>query len=222
MFKNDKEEQTMGNRAIITTKANFENGAGLGLYLHWNGGRDSVEGFLKYCQIKGFRGFGEDDGYAFARLAQVVGNFFGGGLSVGVNVYDYTEDPWCDNGVYIVKGWEIIDRKYFEGEEQNEYNLLDFIKGLDESMPLDQQLGFDITKCKMVKASDLKVGDNVWVRNWDGMYWFVKVEGLGDGMVNGRDVTGIPYVDLCNFSDPKSNINNYLNNNMYIFAKVCD
>ena len=33
----------MGNRAIITTKD-----CDLSLYLHWNGGRDSVEGFLAY------------------------------------------------------------------------------------------------------------------------------------------------------------------------------
>ncbi len=213
----------MGNRAIITTRANFENGVGMGLYLHWNGGRDSVEGFLKYCQIKGFSGFGEDDSYAFARLTQVVGNFFGGGSSVGVDVYNFTEDPWCDNGIYIVgNGWEIIDRKYFDGEEQNEYNLLDFMNSVDESMPADQQLGFDITKCTMVKPSDLKVGDKVWVRRWDCDYIFVTIEGIGEGMVNGSDVTGMPYADLCNFSDTKGNINNYLTDSMYIFARVRD
>ena len=44
----------MGNRAVITTKENFENN-GIGIYLHWNGGRDSVEGFLEYCRRKGYR-----------------------------------------------------------------------------------------------------------------------------------------------------------------------
>ena len=39
----------MGNRAIITTKDRD-----LSLYLHWNGGRDSVEGFLAYCDLRGF------------------------------------------------------------------------------------------------------------------------------------------------------------------------
>ena len=37
----------MGNRAVITTKENMDNN-GIGIYLHWNGGRDSVRAFLKY------------------------------------------------------------------------------------------------------------------------------------------------------------------------------
>lgn len=40
----------MGNRAIITTKKRD-----LGVYLHWNGGRDSVGAFLEYCELRGFR-----------------------------------------------------------------------------------------------------------------------------------------------------------------------
>ena len=35
----------MGNRAIITTQKDFDNN-GIGVYLHWNGGRDSVQAFL--------------------------------------------------------------------------------------------------------------------------------------------------------------------------------
>ena len=37
----------MGNRAVITTRSKD-----IGVYLHWNGGRDSVEAFLKYCELK--------------------------------------------------------------------------------------------------------------------------------------------------------------------------
>ena len=33
----------MGNRAVITTRKDLKD---IGIYLHWNGGRDSVEGFL--------------------------------------------------------------------------------------------------------------------------------------------------------------------------------
>ena len=35
----------MGNRAVITTAEKR-----IGLYLHWNGGRDTVEPLLKYCE----------------------------------------------------------------------------------------------------------------------------------------------------------------------------
>ncbi len=40
----------MGNRAVITTEDKQ-----MGVYLHWNGGRDSVEAFLDYCDLQGFR-----------------------------------------------------------------------------------------------------------------------------------------------------------------------
>ena len=40
----------MGNRAVITTKERD-----LALYLHWNGGRDTVEPLLKYCELQGYR-----------------------------------------------------------------------------------------------------------------------------------------------------------------------
>ncbi len=39
----------MGNRAVITTKERE-----LALYLHWNGGRDTVEPLLKYCELQGY------------------------------------------------------------------------------------------------------------------------------------------------------------------------
>ena len=40
----------MGNRAVITTPDRQ-----IGIYLHWNGGRDTVEPLLKYCELKGYR-----------------------------------------------------------------------------------------------------------------------------------------------------------------------
>ena len=66
----------MGNRAVITTRENFENN-GIGVYLHWNGGMDSVRAFLKYCELRNFRSPSEDS-YGWARLAQVISNFMGG------------------------------------------------------------------------------------------------------------------------------------------------
>lgn len=40
----------MGNRAVITTTKKD-----LAIYLHWNGGRDTVEPLLKYCELQGYR-----------------------------------------------------------------------------------------------------------------------------------------------------------------------
>lgn len=62
----------MGNRAVITTASEtkpkyLDN---IGVYLHWDGGRDSVEAFLKYCKLKKYRP-PEQDNCGWARLCQV-------------------------------------------------------------------------------------------------------------------------------------------------------
>lgn len=53
----------MGNRAVITTSKSMDvqTSSELGVYLHWNGGRDSVEAFLEYCKRRGFRPPEEDN-----------------------------------------------------------------------------------------------------------------------------------------------------------------
>ena len=116
----------MGNRAVITNKDEE-----FGVYLHWNGGRDSVEAFLKYCEIAGFRDLTSDPSYGFARLTQVITNWFGGGLSCGVNILKKLDCDNFDNGLYIVDGWKIVGRKYHDGPEQQEYDLLDMLLDID-------------------------------------------------------------------------------------------
>lgn len=124
----------MGNRAVITTKENFDNN-GVGIYVHWNGGRDSVEAFLKYCELKGFRS-PETDDYGWARLAQVIANYFGGdGLSIGVNRVDHLDCDNGDNGTYFIKDWKIVGRKYFEWTEQQEYPLKGMLEDIDNTQP---------------------------------------------------------------------------------------
>lgn len=116
----------MGNRAVITNKKQK-----VGIYLHWNGGRDSVEAFLEYCKRKGYRA----DSYGFARLCQVIGNFFGGTLSIGVDSMEALDCDNHDNGVYIVENWQIVGRKFHTGPEQQNHNLEEMIKQIDETQP---------------------------------------------------------------------------------------
>ena len=141
----------MGNRAIITTRERK-----IGLYLHWNGGRDTVEPLLRYCELQGYRP-PSSDSYGWARICQVVGNFFGGTLSVGVGPYtdDASMDPG-DNGIYVIDGWRIAERlttEYDEDwkpagvrdvepcEEQRSYDFDEMLRAFDESMPEDLRLG---------------------------------------------------------------------------------
>lgn len=131
----------MGNRAVITssTMNDVKQSNEIGVYLHWNGGRDSVEAFLKYCQLKGYREPDNDD-YGWARLCQVIGNFFGGECSIGINRCNLLDCDNGDNGTYIIKGWNIVGRKYFSGIEQNHYNLEEALLKINEAQPPKEQL----------------------------------------------------------------------------------
>ena len=193
----------MGNKAVIKANGN-DNKA---VYLHWNGGRDSIEAFLKYCELRGFSGFDSD--YGIARFCQVVGNFFGAdGSSLGV--VDYVAS--CgDNGVYVVEGWEIVDRIDFNGVEQNSYDLQDMLLKIDESQPLKQQLG-DYLKTNEVPTNTVAIGDTVYLMKFDGKVEKCKVVGFGeDTFVNGTEVLGLPYVDkYLNNGVYSENINNYI------------
>ena len=104
----------MGNRAVITTNKNLNE---TGIYLHWNGGRDSVEAFLAYCDLKHYRK-PENDSYGYAMLINVITNYFGDGLSCDVGNCQHLDCDNCDNGVYIIKDWRIVNRIYSYGHHK--------------------------------------------------------------------------------------------------------
>lgn len=199
----------MGNRAVITTKENFDYN-GIGVYLHWNGGRDSVNAFLTYCKMKGYR-TPEKDSYGWARLVQTIANFFGGSLSVGIDDVYRLDCHNGDNGVYIIKDWEIVDRKFFDGPEQDSYELKEFLISIDEAQPESERLGSDYINGQVVKPSEVKVGDKIGFMDWNTDLVKAKVIGIGeDKVINGRNVKGIPYMALYSLDDPSNNGNNYL------------
>lgn len=153
----------MGNRAIIKPV-----GKDIGVYLHWNGGRDSVEAFLKYCKLRGFRDFGgaHADGYGIARFMQIVGNFFGGGLSIGLETNVKMDEKYAemiDNGIYEVDGWEIVGRCPADIGEQKEYDLMDMLHSIDLSQPKYERLGPGFLKSTPTPTEQLRPGDVIWV-----------------------------------------------------------
>lgn len=145
----------MGNRAVITTPSKE-----IGVYLHWNGGRDSVEAFLTYCKLKGYRS-PEGDCYGWAHLCQVIGNFFGGDTSIGIDLYDRLDTDNWDNGVYIIENWEIVGRLFNRNGEQNVYLLDQMLMEIDKAQPESERIGDYIT-APMVPIESLKVGDMVY------------------------------------------------------------
>lgn len=101
----------MGNRGTVVFtdgKKNFSSA----VYLHWNGGPESIYGFLAELDRRQIRA---DQDYETARFIQIVGEFFDqdsiNGLSLGVvngpkndsiKELSKIQTDLSDNGVYLV------------------------------------------------------------------------------------------------------------------------
>ena len=119
----------MGNRAVLTFDTYSKKG--LGIYLHWNGGRDSIEGFLEATkQVMGGR-LG-DSSYGQARLLGVINTFMSGNLSLGMGACEELDCDNGNNGLYIIDSetMTIKGRKFFEGTEQSEYDIKEFAQDI--------------------------------------------------------------------------------------------
>ena len=203
----------MGNRCLIVPKGQKN----LGVYLHWNGGVDSVTAFLEYCKIKDYRPFGgkNADGYGIARFCQVVGNYFGGGLSIGIEAIttELTEDyaEAYDNGIYIIDGWEICKRICPSGREG--YDLMEMLIDIDKSQPEEEQLGEGFLRAEEVDAADLEIGDKVYVMDYNGKVEQYTIQGFADNSNLpdfNRPLIGSPYINKYTEVNGKINPNNFL------------
>lgn len=194
----------MGNRAVITTRSKK-----IGVYLHWNGGRDSVEAFLEYCKLQGYAS-PDKDHYGWSRLCQVIGNFFGGSSSLGIDEYHKLDTDNWDNGTYIIEDWKIVGREFKRNEEQTEHNLELMLKAIDKKQPKHIQLG-EYLDAEEVNIEDLEIGDKVFIQDYDGLTKY-EVMGFGeDIVVNGTNVKGMPYVNRFeNNGTYTQNPNNYI------------
>lgn len=121
----------MGNRCLIAFKekeSKKKKEEVPCIYLHWNGGRDSVEAFLDASKRLGVRT--NDQFYGMARMTQIISNYLGGTLSIGIsNVGDW-DLGFLDNGFYWFDGLEIYDiTDTYDGfEEQKEYDHEEMVK----------------------------------------------------------------------------------------------
>lgn len=208
----------MGNRAVITTPDKE-----LALYLHWNGGRDTVEPLLRYCELQGYRPPSSDN-YGWARIAQVMCNFFGGSTSVGIDRFKNLGDQG-DNGVYIIDGWKIVGRGEVsydedwnvngwhdipESREQSEYDFDEMLRSFDEAMPEALRLG-GLLDADEVPTSEDRIGDVVFMREYGSGWKTYPVVGVGEGNRNRPELEGVPYVEHYDHDGDYSwNVNNYI------------
>lgn len=162
----------MGNRAVILSKNDMLadgkiNPNQIGVYLHWNGGRDSVSAFLKYCKLKGYRS-PSTDCYGWACLCNVISNFFGDGMSLGIDIASRLDCNNYDNGVYIIDRWEIVGRLYNRSVEQLNYDVDSFVLELNEMMPeqsrMDARVLKELLKTEEVPYQELTMGNVIWTQ----------------------------------------------------------
>lgn len=135
----------MGNRGIIAVK----NGD-YAVYLHWNGGRDSVEAFIKYAELaKLYTPMGGTI-YELEQWSKFVTILDNWGASVYLQNISpnrktngtINKDYWgTDNGIYYINNWQIVGRAFNKRPEQNVYSLPDFLRDIDEKQPKHKQLG---------------------------------------------------------------------------------
>lgn len=193
----------MGNRAVITWGNKYNYQTKLGIYLHWNGGLLSVNAFLEYCKLKRYR-TPDKDNYGYARLCQVIGNFFGSSNSVGIDVCVNLDCDNGDNGVYLCKGWETVDH-LFANPHEEDYDYDELLEAIDQSQPPEEQLGHEFLSSELVSIKDLKIGDTVFIASGLSGYKPVKVAGFSDEKIwiilhhNDRDgyyVKNAPYYIL--------------------------
>ena len=121
----------MGNRAVITTST--EHYKGTGIYLHWNGGIESILAFLAAAKERKYRDPESDPHYSLARLTGLLHEFFGvhNDTSIGIGAMENLDCDNYDNGVYIIgRNWEIIGR-YGKG-----------------SSPLDHEANYQVKQSK--------------------------------------------------------------------------
>lgn len=104
----------MGNRAVL--QFGPDENTSVGIYLHWNGGRESVQAFLDYADEAGVRDQAGDPEYFLARLTQIIANFFGGTTSIGLGIAAHLDRDNGDNGTYIIENGKIASRLFHEDE----------------------------------------------------------------------------------------------------------
>lgn len=123
----------MGNRAVIN-----QYGSNEAVYLHWNGGRDSVEPLLYYAKHFASKYVGFEHMKALDVFAFVCD-------CVGLNPIKTTMGRAdCDNGdngvYYIDDDYKITGRAFNHSAEQKYNNFEEMLNAIDQQMPTKKQL----------------------------------------------------------------------------------
>lgn len=203
----------------------------VGLYLHWNGGRDSVEAFLEYARL---RQTPASSAKALIALTTIIDNYFGGKPAISMELINasFYDNYYTDNGVYVVNvlDMSIVKRINAPNFEQHVHDRQEMLLEIDKHQPKDVQLGHRFLKSEEVPVANLNIEDEVFVHDSiSGTYKMCTVLGFGKPVsmpsgvfgtttqltevLNGRNIIDVPYVDFITGKTAlavEQNVNNYL------------
>lgn len=152
----------MGNRAVIAHKD-----SPIAVYLHWNGGMDSVKPLLDYCKIAGFPSPNEY-GDGFTQLGAVAMNFIGdAGSIISTKDREPNEFNPGDNGIYwIDKDWNIVERETYDGfTEQNTHDYWEMLVEWQEVQGRGTTIPFHMLATDQVTTDDVSTGEYIYARS---------------------------------------------------------
>lgn len=87
-------------------------------------------------------------------------------------------------------GWQ----PFPESREQREYDFDEMLHTFDRAMPEELRLG-DFLDAIEVPVSEVRIGDIVYMSEYERGWKTYPVIGFGDGKRNGFDMDGVPYVE---------------------------
>lgn len=115
----------MGNRAVIAFVGATDKSKCI--YLHWNGGRASVEAFLQAVRKLKINPFDRrwglvDEERAIRQFAGLIGPWFFGndpGYTIYVEDFGYADKDNGDNGTYVIsEDFYIVGRRFSPSREE--------------------------------------------------------------------------------------------------------
>ena len=151
----------MGNRAFIAHQS-----APNGIYLHWNGGMDSIKPLLDYCAlVDPYGGFNEGVG-GLVTFVTVANNMLGSSIHIEDNSASLMLE---DNGTYWVEGWEIVGREtpeYFT-QEQDSHDYWDMMMAIATHQPRARQIPLKVITSEVATKDNIHDAERVLYRDYD-------------------------------------------------------
>ena len=138
------------------------------IYLHWNGGRDTVEPVLEVAKEYGLTGDDTGMNDLYKMFHNMIASDMAETVYIGT-VPEYNGSASGDNGTYIIdKDFNIIDRLDFERKEQQVYpfkEIYDWTRKENDKHFMDNEPDIYIGECKNCKGS-VSTGDALVRQTW--------------------------------------------------------